>query len=98
MKPFESSNIKIKKKEDTTNLVGYSISLFLIITSFYWVTFYSFNPVFVQAPEAIRKYAIIGNNIPPTALLPIPDVGRCYIASIICSILTVFLLKISKIY
>jgi hypothetical protein len=50
----------------------------------------------VQAPESIRKYAVVGNNIPPTNLLPLPDVGRCYIAAIIFSIGTVLLLKVSK--
>lgn len=98
MRPFDRIHKHVETRKLAGTILGHSLCLFLIFMSVYWISFYTFNPVFVQAPAGIRKYAVVGNNIPPNALTPLPDVGRCYIAAVIFSLGTVALLKLGGLY
>ena len=81
--------------------VGKIILIFFILIAVFWLLLYTFNPGVVQGPKSSRKYVIKGDPITLFSNLvevstddfeAIPDTARCFVGSLILSLVVIILL------
>jgi hypothetical protein len=99
LKMETESAIPVNYKMDTR--MGKIILVFFILITIFWLLLYTFNPAVVQGPISNRRYIIKGDPISlfnqSTAVTmddfdAIPDTGRCFVGSLILSLVVVLLL------
>jgi hypothetical protein len=81
--------------------VGKIILIFFILIAIFWLLLYTFNPGVVQGPTSSRKYVIKGDPVTLFSNLvevssddfeAIPDTARCFVGSLILSLVVIILL------